>query len=105
MGGNMTHMTHKWPGQKYPAKKPRVIVGHVGYWFSMAHMTHTPAGWLAAGLPACLPAGCVGTANNANIVCLLHELTIVSLLHELSMAAVARWPEGWGGRALAEGQR
>ena len=47
----------------------------------------------------------VGTANNANTVRLLHELTIVSLLHELSMVAVARWPEGWGGRALAEGQR
>ena len=33
---------------------------------------------------ACLPA-CVGTANNANTVCLLHELTTVCLLHELSM--------------------
>ena len=29
----------------------------------------------------------VGTANNANMVCLLHELTIVSLLHELKPVA------------------
>ena len=48
---------------------------------------------------------CVGTAYMTHTVRLLHELTIVSLLHELSMVAGGQVPEGWGGRALAEGQR
>ena len=37
MGGNMTHMTHKWPRPKSPAKIPPHIVGIVGYWFSCAN--------------------------------------------------------------------
>lgn len=59
-------------------------------------MTHT------AGLPAGLPA-CVGTANNANMGCCLHELTIVSLLHELKMVANGCGPGGEGGEGRRKG--
>ena len=45
----------------------------------------------------------VGTANNANMVCLLHELTIVSLLHELSMVAGGQVAGREGGEGPGRG--
>jgi len=79
-----------------PRKKPRAYVGYVGYQKTIANNANILHG---------LRLDIVGSANIANTVRLLHELTIVSLLHELSMVAGDQVREGRGGRALARGQR
>jgi len=90
MGGNMTHMTHKWPHVPTWPRAPGAQRWRKCWhcWLSVFTRQHSQHG---DGLR---PAS-VGIANNANIYWLLAAGCWLR----------ARWPEGWGEGPWPEGQR
>ena len=94
----MTHMTHKWP---HVPTWPRAQVAQ--RWRICWHCWHVKTNSQQCQHGDGLRLDVVGTANIANMVCCLHELTIVSLLHELSMVAGDQVAGGEGGGGPSEG--